>query len=77
MTTLIGMAGMLCILGAFFLEEFAQHTRDESLWYNIINLVGALLLIWYSVLLASVPFLVLNVVWAVVAIVKLLMLRKG
>jgi hypothetical protein len=36
----IGSIGMLLILAAFILEEFAKHTRNESILYNLLNLLG-------------------------------------
>jgi type II secretory pathway pseudopilin PulG len=64
----IGIVGMLCILAAFFLEEFTRHTRKESLEYNFLNLAGAALLAYYAWALRSWPFLILNVVWFLVAL---------
>lgn len=72
----IGVAGMLLILAAFTLEEFAQHTRQESVAYNLLNLAGALLLVQYAWSLSSLPFLVLNGVWTVIAVVKLVMIGR-
>lgn len=66
---------MLLILGAFILEEVAKHERNESLSYNLLNLTGALLLATYAWRLQSVPFLILNAVWASVAAWKLWVLR--
>jgi len=67
----IGVAGLVCILTAFFLEEFTKHTRQESLLYNELNLIGALLLMVYSWPERLWPFIVLNGVWTIVAAVKL------
>ena len=66
----IGILGMLCILAAFCLEEFAKHTRNESLEYNILNFAGAILLLAYAWGPRLWPFILLNAIWAVVALVK-------
>lgn len=76
MNAWIGYIGMLLILGAFIMEEFFRHTRNESFWFNVVNLLGASLLIWYSWLLGSPPFMILNGVWFFVAAVKLSQLLR-
>ncbi len=68
---LIGVLGMALILIGFLMEEFARHTRHESLAYNTINIAGAFFLILYAWSLRSWPFLLLNLVWLVVAVVKM------
>jgi hypothetical protein len=70
----IGSIGMLLILAAFILEEFAKHTRNESILYNLLNLLGALLLCYYAATLNSWPFLILNSIWIIVALLKLFQL---
>jgi|GEM_PF-4100422 len=72
----IGTLGMFLILLGFALEEFARHTRHESLAYNAINIAGAFLLIVYAWNISSGPFLVLNIVWLIVAIVKFLQILE-
>ncbi len=67
----VGVLGLVLILSAFVLEEFHKHTRHESLAYNAINLVGAFFLAWYAWTLASWPFLILNGVWTLIAVYKL------
>jgi hypothetical protein len=70
-TTLIGLVGALIILGCFIANELNAFDR-HSVWYNLGNIVGSLILIEYSYLLASWPFLILNIVWALVALGDLL-----
>ena len=66
-TLLIGLAGMTVVLVAFVLNVTHRVTaRDKSyLWLNII---GCAILVVYAVLLNSIPFLILNVVWALFAV---------
>jgi hypothetical protein len=64
---LIGLSGMLCILIAFIGDETGK-LLPKDLSYQILNLVGSVLLAWYAVLLASIPFLILNAVWGMVAV---------
>lgn len=68
--TVLGLGGMTLILIGFIAEEL-EKMNDQSPLYNLINLVGAGLLAWYAFTLASIPFLVLNIIWALVALWKL------
>lgn len=67
----MGLVGMSMILIGFFMEEFARHSRHESITYNVINIVGSLFLVFYALGLKSWPFLILNAVWFLLAIVKI------
>jgi hypothetical protein len=64
---IIGIIGMTCILLAFVLEDFGKIKRGGN-HYNILNLVGSSFLIYYSITLKSIVFIILNAVWAVVAV---------
>jgi energy-converting hydrogenase Eha subunit E len=65
-TTLIGITGATIILIGFLLNQFGLWSR-ESLSYDVANVAGSVLLLWYSYLLGSVPFLLLNSVWLLVS----------
>jgi len=67
MVTLIGTAGASIILIFFLLNQFHRIDRD-SIWYDIGNFIGSALLVLYAYLLSSVPFLILNAVWAFVSL---------
>ena len=66
-TTLIGVIGAGLLLCAFIANEF-KKLSVESFWYDFINLVGAFFLVWYAVLLNSLPFIVLESIWALVSL---------
>ena len=68
---IMGTTGMLFILAAFFLEEFFKKWNQNTVQYNVLNLLGAGLLIYYAYTLGSWPFFILNCVWFLVAGVKL------
>ena len=59
----LGLSGMGVILVAFIFGQTGiwKHT-DIS--YDVANLIGSLLLVMYAVSIESIPFLVLNLVWA-------------
>ena len=68
---IIGIVGMCFILVAFILDEFIKKFNQDTIQYNSLNIIGAGLLIYYAFSLSSVPFMILNVVWLVVASFKL------
>lgn len=73
-----GVGGAAIMLIAFALNEMHQLNQD-SVWYDVLNFVGAALLTTYAILIASIPFAVLNGIWACVAlrdIVLFTMARK-
>ena len=69
-TIIIGTAGMLCLLVAFVLDLFKKLDQD-SVRYNLLNVIGAALLTYYAYMLRSVPFAVLEGIWGLFALYKL------
>ena len=63
---IIGFIGMFLILLAFFMNQTRKWKTTEPI-YDVINFVGALMLIIYSFLIKSWPFLILNLVWLIVS----------
>lgn len=68
---IVGIIGMLCILVAFVLEEFNKKFNQETYFYNITNIVGAGLLIYYGITIRGWPFVILNTIWVAAASIKL------
>ncbi len=66
-TTLIGVTGAVLLLIAFIGNEF-KKLSVESWAYDLLNLIGAALLAWYAYLIGSWPFLLIEAVWALVAL---------
>lgn len=66
MTTLIGVLGASLILSAFVGGELKRFT-SESVWYDILNMLGSAALLYYAYLLDSWPFMLLNAVWLLFA----------
>lgn len=64
MITLIGIVGAACVLIAYVGGQLRMLTTT-SIWYDGLNVLGSALLIWYAVLLGSIPFIVLNAVWII------------
>ena len=74
LATLLGSAGVALLLLAFALS-LLRVVRAEGKAYLALNLVGASLACWSSVLIGFLPFVVLEGVWALVAAVALARLR--
>ena len=68
---IIGIVGMIFILLAFVLDEFYKKWNQNTVQYNLFNILGAGLLIYYAYTLASIPFMILNGVWFITAFIKL------
>jgi len=71
LTLIIGTIGMLLLLIAFLLNLVKKLTQD-SLTYSILNVVGGGLLTYYAYILNSIPFLILETIWTIFAICKLI-----
>lgn len=74
---LIGFAGMFCIVAAF---AYSNMTKEmHLLWFNIVNLLGAILLTISLTVNFNLPTMVLEIIWMGIAsfgIIKELMRRK-
>jgi len=73
----VGIVGMLFILVAFVLDEFYKRFNRNTIKYNVLNVIGSAGLVYYAVALSAWPFFFLNIVWFVVALLKLLGILKG
>lgn len=68
---IIGILGMLLVLAAFVLEEFDRKFNQETYLYNLCNIIGAGMLVYYGYVIKGWPFVFLNMVWCLAALVKL------
>jgi len=66
-----GWVGVILVLGAYGLVSF-NLLDSHNLWYQLMNGFGAFFLIIESTWRKDYPFIVLNVVWATVAIIAVL-----
>ena len=66
-TTILGVIGAGLVLWAFVMNEM---TRWKATWlrYDVVNLVGSGLLVWYGMLIQGYPFVALNLIWAAVSL---------
>ncbi len=70
-TTLISTIGVSLILLAFLLTTFKLVSTDHK-GYLLLNIVGGAFACYGSVLLDSLPFIILEGTWSIVAIIGLL-----
>ena len=68
---IISTIGVLLILLAFFLNTF-KYLLDNSKVYFVLNIVGVAFACYGSVLLNSLPFIILEGTWSVVALMGLI-----
>ena len=64
---ILGLAGTLCILIGYLGLQLQYFTHD-NIYYDVINLLGAIILTFYAYLSGTWAFVVLNVIWSFVAI---------
>lgn len=64
---IIGIVGGLLILFAF-LQIASGRWDGKSFWYELCNFLGALFLVYYGVQKRAYTNIVLNLVWATVAL---------
>jgi hypothetical protein len=67
MYTILGIIGGLLILFGFYRISFGGWT-GKSFWYELDNLIGAILLLTYQLHARVYVSVVLNVIYAIVAL---------
>ncbi len=70
---IIGTLGVGLILLAYFMNTFSLIPKDGSLFF-ILNIVGAGLACYASLLINYVPFIILEAVWCIVSVAGLIKL---
>jgi len=63
----VGNLGVVLILGAYLLVS-SQRLKPSAPLYQILNLVGAVILVAYSIAFAAWASVVLNGVWTLIAV---------
>lgn len=75
MMHVIGTGGAILVLLAYFLVSNEKVT-SASVPFQLINLVGAGLLTTYALLLQGWSLVALNGIWAIIALVALVRIRR-
>jgi uncharacterized membrane protein len=74
---LIGSVGVGLLLLAFGLN-LLKRLSESSPVYLAMNIVGAAMAAWYAFQGNAIPFVILELVWASVALIRLiLVIKKG
>lgn len=60
---IVGAVGAFLILVAFVFNQLGKWSAESKI-YDVVNLIGGIFLIIYAVRLESIPFFLINVVWA-------------
>ncbi len=71
----IGFIGVFQILLAYVLNIFGKLEKKD-LSFILLNLIGAGMACWASILMNYVPFIILEGVWALVSLIALFKYRK-
>jgi hypothetical protein len=66
----LGWVGSLLVIGAYGLNSY-QKIKSDSLIFQLMNLVGGILLIINSMYKEAYPFTFINTVWVLIAILAI------
>jgi hypothetical protein len=76
LSTIIGSVGVMLLLVAFFLNLF-KFIPQESKMYILLNIIGAGLSCYASILIDYMPFVILEATWSLVAILAFVKNIRG
>lgn len=72
---IIGTIGVGIILIAYFLNIFSLITKDGKLYFAL-NILGATIACYASILIHYMPFIILEATWALVSIMGFIKILK-
>lgn len=72
----LGWIGAFGLLSAFYLNSTKKLSADSAK-YQSINLISAIMLAINAIYIGSIPFVIINVFWAIVAAISLSKLSKS
>ena len=73
---IIGMAGTSLVVGAFFLLQL-NKVSPKGLMYNLMNLIGALFLLFSLCINFNLASFVIEVFWIAASVIGLVQYRKN
>jgi hypothetical protein len=71
----IGTIGVGIVLIAYFLNNFSYIKRNGNLYFSL-NILGASIACYASILIQYIPFIILEGTWALLSVVSLLNNKK-
>lgn len=75
MIEIIGVIGLFLVLVAFVLI-LLKKVNESSKSYLFLNVLGGSVLIYYASVINSTPFLILQIAWVSIALIKLIIVLK-
>jgi hypothetical protein len=63
---MVGILSALLALVAFVANEY-HIWENDNIWYDFINFISGVGLLYFAVKTNAVPFIITNIVWAVVS----------
>ncbi len=75
-SNIIASIGVALLLVAYFLNVF-KLLPQESKAYGILNVIGAMLACYASLMIGFIPFVILEGTWALVALVAMFHMKKN
>ena len=75
MINILGWIGSIAVVAAYGLNSY-QKIKSDSLIFQFLNLIGAILLIINSIYKQVYPFTFINSVWTVIAVVAIVGIVK-
>lgn len=72
---IIGSLGVFLLLLAFALN-LMRVISERSVVYLLMNFIGALMAAYYAYEGGMIPFVILEIVWAMTALIRLFMIIK-
>ena len=72
---ILGWIGSIAVVAAYGLNSY-QKIKSDSLIFQFLNLIGAILLIINSIYKQVYPFTFINSVWTVIAVVAIVGIVK-
>lgn len=67
LTDLVGIAGVACVLGAYFLLQI-EKVRSDGLGYLLLNLVGASLLVVSLMVTFNLASFIIEICWLAISL---------
>lgn len=72
---IIGWIGSVLVIGAYALNSY-QKIKSDSFPFQMMNLIGGILLIINSVYKEAYPFTFINLIWVVIAVTSVIKNRR-
>jgi len=70
-----GWIGAICVLVAYFLISTGRFQK-ENRYYHLLNLLGAILLVFNTLYLGAYPSAFVNVIWSFIAFAGMMNTRN-